>query len=438
MRRNATLHFGFDCIADDGTPVPNGVPPLIWNKRAEVDLENPIPEVHFRESVLLHYAAQSGVEVVCDTAEELAATNVSWFYLLRPYAVPDLTPALSGLREPVREAIDEGRCQILIDYSGEGYSQWMFIRVYDALQGVDIPAKGVILLSGDFGVRAGHEACIAKRGTLEPIAVHPFNWFRARAAEVGARLSMAGALPDWNDAASRLDRPYLYLNFNRRNRCHRILTVSRLLQKGILNRGLVSLESEFEGRTNEETYEDEAGRFGLSESMLSELRRDYPELKAILPLHIDVNEMTTNHAHTYLTWPYQKTWLSLVSETLFFESFPNQVFLSEKVFKPMLYFHPFLLIGDSGSLGALRDMGFRSFHPHIDESYDGERNHDRRLEMVLDELQRVSLMSRTALARWYLDMSESLQHNRESVRVTDLEGAFGFLGAATDGCDIRC
>jgi hypothetical protein len=55
------------------------------------------------------------------------------------------------------------------------------------------------------------------------------------------------------------------------------------------------------------------------------------------------------------------TWFSLVTET---------GFLSEKIFKLMYYGHPFIVIGNTGILKDIKELGYKTFDFLFDESYD--------------------------------------------------------------------
>jgi hypothetical protein len=67
---------------------------------------------------------------------------------------------------------------------------------------------------------------------------------------------------------------------------------------------------------------------------------------------------------------YSQTCFSMVLET----SVGDQLFISEKSFKPLAHRHPFLIYGTPGTLAHLRSLGFLTFDHIIDETYDLEPN----------------------------------------------------------------
>ena len=98
--------------------------------------------------------------------------------------------------------------------------------------------------------------------------------------------------------------------------------------------------------------------FNISSITANKHQKILETLVADSPKVIDVDEWETNHFDTSTSWPYDKTFFSLVSETHFVW---RCKFLSEKTFKAIYNHHPFILIGDCNSLELLRSYGFKTF-----------------------------------------------------------------------------
>ena len=62
----------------------------------------------------------------------------------------------------------------------------------------------------------------------------------------------------------------------------------------------------------------------------------------------------------------------------------------EKIMIPILFKKSFLNLGPLNGLEILKSYGFKTFDSIIDESYDKEVDLDKRMDMVLDELERLS------------------------------------------------
>ena len=90
-------------------------------------------------------------------------------------------------------------------------------------------------------------------------------------------------------------------------------------------------------------------------------------------------------SNTFPTKLFLDSAIHIVSETSF-ES--NEMFISEKIFKPILNFQPFILIGPYRYLKELHKLGFKTFGEFWDESYDEIKDPKNRylklIEVILD------------------------------------------------------
>jgi len=80
----------------------------------------------------------------------------------------------------------------------------------------------------------------------------------------------------------------------------------------------------------------------------------------------------------------------------------------EKIFTPILFKKPFLLLGPINGLEILKSYGFKTFSEYIDESYDTQVDSDKRMDMVLDELERLSNIDMIELTK---NIKPILNHN---------------------------
>ena len=111
---------------------------------------------------------------------------------------------------------------------------------------------------------------------------------------------------------------------------------------------------------------------------------------------------------------YQECFLHIVSETIFTEQKGiNNVFLSEKIFKPIVNLHPFIVFASRFTLRELKKLGFKTFHPFIDESYDRIDNDETRFLMLLDELDKFRKWTPEELKEWWKSILPILKHNQD-------------------------
>jgi hypothetical protein len=77
---------------------------------------------------------------------------------------------------------------------------------------------------------------------------------------------------------------------------------------------------------------------------------------------------------------YNSTHFSIVAESQV--SNPD-IFVTEKTFKPMAFYHPFIIMAQSGLLKYLHSLGFETFDNLFDESYDQITDNDQRLLSIV-------------------------------------------------------
>jgi len=101
--------------------------------------------------------------------------------------------------------------------------------------------------------------------------------------------------------------------------------------------------------------------------------------------------------------------LELVNETYAFGL--DSLFVSEKIFKPILSKSIFLLIGNPYILSFQRQLGFKTF-PHLfDESYDEELDNVKRTNIVFKNLQEFCKIPLADCKKIYDDNVEILDYN---------------------------
>ena len=60
-------------------------------------------------------------------------------------------------------------------------------------------------------------------------------------------------------------------------------------------------------------------------------------------------------------------------------------------------------------------MGFKTFDPFINENYDSEFNIGKRMNMIIDEIERLNSMGFEELKKWYKKLIPTLKHNRKKL-----------------------
>jgi hypothetical protein len=113
---------------------------------------------------------------------------------------------------------------------------------------------------------------------------------------------------------------------------------------------------------------------------------------------------------------YADSYFSVVSETNFYTNTlgvqgETGRFLSEKTFKPIAMRHPFLILSVPNMLDKLKEIGYQTFSPWIDESYDKELDDNKRMLMVAKEVKRLCELPPEELTKFLLETRKIVEHN---------------------------
>jgi hypothetical protein len=82
--------------------------------------------------------------------------------------------------------------------------------------------------------------------------------------------------------------------------------------------------------------------------------------------------------------------MSLVSETHSgYDDCNPEFFITEKIVRAIGNCHPFIMLSTKDYLSNLKLLGYRTFEPHIDESYDKEKDTELRMVKAIDSVKQV-------------------------------------------------
>ncbi len=312
----------------------------------------------------------------------------------------------------VVEAMREGRAVLLLDHGHETFfahagfdPRHDFLAFAAHLKAAGIPARRVLLLDGN-PKSPELAAAMFRAAGLEgpPVLADRFLWLET--AGMFRQIADAAGGPDARlaraEAALARSPEKLFLSFNHAPRAHRTALLAFLLERGLLDRGLVSFRGPgyLRERARREVEDADWIEGGVRQAAgLVDLARPEETLGALLalaPLQVDVDygpeaSPKTMAARANESWPYEATCFSIVTETAFSDGRSSHA--TEKVIKPIGNLHPFLYMGEPGILAELRSLGFQTFAPMIDERYDEIAEPRGRMAALLAEIERLGSMS---------------------------------------------
>jgi hypothetical protein len=111
---------------------------------------------------------------------------------------------------------------------------------------------------------------------------------------------------------------------------------------------------------------------------------------------------------------YTDYFIEITCET----DYNNGSFITEKTIRSFLFGKPFVVFGGVGTLEYIRAQGFCTFSPWINESYDNIQNDIDRFNAVMNEVDRLAILSIEQLKVMAREMNEIFVHNRAQLLTT--------------------
>jgi len=199
--------------------------------------------------------------------------------------------------------------------------------------------------------------------------------------------------------------------FNKLNREHRMVLLERMIYESLVDKAWYSFEGE--------------GNFKEIIPNLSD--QTFPLIKQnidMFPLRLNITEDRHNPVDIQpedLQY-YKDSYFSVITETLFYDkSRKNQfhrpfvedsLFLTEKTYRCFALNHPFVLMARPYCLRVLREQGYKTFSPFINESYDEIENDDLRFEAIVKEIKRLNNFTGGDWEVWQTGIKEIVEFNQ--------------------------
>jgi hypothetical protein len=216
----------------------------------------------------------------------------------------------------------------------------------------------------------------------------------------------------------------LFCCFNLRPTLHRAALISLLHYNDLIPEGFVSSPDYFHKENEEYVKENDWNNLMSMTKQQLESYDEYEEvvaklesLKPIYPLRIDDRRdyLDSDHLTSEAPLIYKSRVESLfevIPETLV----TGEHFFTEKTFFPIFMGKPFMMVNGKDALKGLRSLGYKTFHPLIDESYDEEPDTSLRLVKIMKELVRLNNMRHDEpeeFYKMYKQVLEIAEYNKQ-------------------------
>lgn len=214
-----------------------------------------------------------------------------------------------------------------------------------------------------------------------------------------------GYVSDYVREIKNVKREKKFLSFNRfLHRPHRTGLAHVALSNNMLEQGYFSFLY-----CPSENYSDLLSTLNLPTT-------NADRIKNMVPYQLDTHHLSTEELPRFFTVTnflrplYENSYIHIVTETQFEEA--ETPFFSEKVWRPILNLQPFIMMGNPGSLKKLKELGFKTFSPFIDETYDNILDNPERFSLIEKELIKLNRLGLDEIHSWFMSIEDILIHNQ--------------------------
>ena len=307
---------------------------------------------------------------------------------------------------------------LVLDNAYEGFTDVIDSIYTDVIEQYSIPYEQVIVVSGNYDLLNCMQSYAQEKSKPE-IKIDFFNFWEWNIIFEYGRLRQK-FLP----TLQKIEYNKKFLCLNRRWRTHRCLLLTLLKEKNLIEKGYVSFKDNLDGTTWDNAWHAMREQYSYHPETVEIIERNYQAINSMLPLDLDNVALTPASNYEMLLYPgmdtfYVDTYFSVVTDVNTNRHIEGR-FLTEKIFKPIALRHPFIVWGADKTLEALRLLGYKTFEGIIDESYDNESNEITRVNMIVNEIERLSNLTGSELENFLIKAQEICFYNYIVFRNRDM------------------
>lgn len=319
----------------------------------------------------------------------------------------------------------DNNLRLLLWFPNEGFSLSMprFIEIIDfCIKDLKIPNNKVYFVFGDINIQENYKKYQAKFG-LSNIFTYGFDCFETGYHNECRILEMMGHQSMFPTEEQRIEnlfnkrnKKFIFRNANPRE--HRLYFAAELKARNLLDKSYFSWLNRYYV-PKERTFDWTVKKYIVDSNRFLEIKKNMQEFINGSPYIIDHD---SNNIHEGLNQRFldpnmfRDSYFTFVTETTFDNlEDENVLFLTEKIYQPIVQYHPFLVAGCPGTLSYMHSYGYQTFPELFDESYDKEQDLKKRTALILENIERVVNMSEDKLQKIYFDneFQKKLIHNKK-------------------------
>ena len=312
------------------------------------------------------------------------------------------------------ESILQNKCKIFIDYSMEPFvDKATYMDIHTSLIGSGIPDGSIIMGINSFNARELYESYFPENERKLAVRNLPFcldhsSWYYSDCVRRNNGICMT-QVDFYNTKDTIRDNHFLMKIRNARE--HRLAVLYKMVSEDLLKYGDWSFLSESTSY-NKSSIEHVIGKYNLTNLHLGKIKNVYDTAPHLLKSEQNTDYNTVNAWTDVAFKQHSDSYFEICFETFIHTECKS---LTEKVFKPLINFQPFIFVAFPGALQLLRDLGFKTFDGFIDESYDTESDSVIRMNLIIKEIDRLCKMSKEEMHEWYWKMEDILIHNHTTL-----------------------
>ena len=385
---------------------------LCWDRIINQRTHSYIKELNEDMITMNVYDANKTGLVPFEIIEEPNTSKVHEYdvFVIHPSALARLT------NNEIEYLVNSKNTRVVLDYLFEAEIDTYMPLISTIKDYIGTPDNWMLLVGGD--IVSKDEDLLLRFKEKTSIDLGFFNYFRINEACIGKqklrdRLYSVDTLQQ--NFRSKKSKEFLCLNL--KPRFHRVALVKHFIEHGMIDRNLVTARwdyqkvykradefhqvrnshgffDELESGEYSERLRRECGFYNETPETLLKFIKDHPTEITIPSLQKHMN--LDSDDRSFVNDVYRDSYYSLVTETYYDDEFINQLpnmpehythklrraFITEKTYKPLMYGHPFMVIGNIGTNAILKEQGFELFEDEFNNNYDALHDRNRYNEIM--------------------------------------------------------
>lgn len=344
---------------------------------------------------------------------------------------PSRQSVFAHLKKEYLDDLQSGNAWLLLDQSHEGYhAPWLWSWFHNNCETYKINPTQIIYVTGNLDSEDSYKSWLKEHNLTDGMLIIPNPHFEEVIYETfkNDKLKLSSFNDHINYKTANLEKIKVYNALQKRPRAHRAWFFKYLVDSNLLSSGINSMNM---FKSSHTYYENRQ----MNETDYNEVVKFLPMLP---PNDSNLDKFADSDCGNYIVEFNDQimldSWVSVISEASFGDS-EETCFISEKTFKPIACHHPFIIFGNKGSLEHLRRMGYKTFSPFIDESYDSLPTWER-MDAIIKEIERIKNIPLNEKLTWYAGMKDILIHNFNTLRDNTKNGNTNNFNKIINHCKV--